>query len=245
MNIYKERPRKGSGTECCLNHYSTGSDSLNHWRRLLPIAFTAENAQKVHAGTKTQTRRLLNPQPPEHVTKLRPYHGCDRRWIDADGSNYCVQSRYRVGDVLWIQQPWRTQKTWDSTKPTELFSNCRIYMDDAPNGAGKLRPGRFLPLRFARPHRYEVTSVRLERVNEISNTDAVAEGVENWCPFGTCNGSGYLAQNHTVTAPVECRCADLRHREAFGMLWNSIHTKLGTQFEDAPWVFAYTFRRIQ
>ena len=128
--------------------------------------------------------------------------------------------RYHVGDVLWVQEPWRTGNSTDKIKPTCLHQETPVYYEGADNapdsGFGKLRPGRFLPLRFARPARYEVTEVRLERVNEISESDAFNEG-----------------------------CADADPIAAFYRLWNSIYDAPGTRFDDKPWVFAYTFKRIQ
>lgn len=221
---YQERPRKGGGNECRLHD--------EQWRRLLPVSFTAENAQKVHAGTKTQTRRLLNPQPDECDGTLvfdfgtfayiragsgLEHHSCDR-W----------RPRYQVGDVMWVQQNWRTERRYDDFKPTQLPDGARIYFEGDISPAddftfGKLRPGRFLPLRFARTNRYEVTEVRLERVNEISEADALAEG---------CRADEYDSGS---------LCA----YEQFNILWNLIHDKSGARFDDKPWVWAYTFRRVR
>ena len=187
---YQERPRKGGGTECLL-----ANDTAPVWRKLLPIALTAENAQKVHTGKKTQTRRLAKKS--KH-----------------DGA---FVARYRVGDVLWIQEPWRTHVCFNSVKPTELNTSRVLFESDGKNDGGKLRPVRFLPLRFARPDRYLVTEVRLERVMAISPEDIRAEG------------------GRICDAP----------RAWFHELWNSIHAAPGSRFEDAPWVFAYTFRRIE
>lgn len=227
---YQERPRKGGGTECRLSPDPATIAPLR-WRRLLPIAFTAANAQKVHAGTKTQTRRLLNPQP-EKMASHSFEHPSEGWWTIGDNTGRIWKPRYRVGDVLWIQEPWRTNAGLDAVKPTLLTAAAPIQHTGDPRRVdlcrdGKLRPGRFLPLRFARPHRYEVTAVRLERVNEISDDDAEAEGCK--------------PENYTE---AQKRGEYLGAANRFALLWNSIHTKPGTRFEDAPWVFAYTFRRI-
>lgn len=234
---YQERPRKGGGTEIhirCVHCADTGRARLGTtgdgmeiteachcersglcWRRLLPVRFTAENAQKVHDGVKTQTRRLLTPQPKD----IAPWAGRDGGFT-FDGVRY--SPRYRVGDALWIQEPWRTHKFQDTKKPTLLPENAAVKYEGKPthdligSDAGKLRPAMFLQLRFARPHRYEVVAVRCERVNRITAKDAEAEG---------CGGG-------------DGSC------DRFGDLWNSIYDAPGARFEDAPWVFAYTFRRV-
>ena len=229
---YQERPRKGGGTEIRLATDTASKDGIK-WRRLLPVSFTAENAQKVHAGTKTQTRRLLNPQP-EKMASHSFEHPSEAWWTIGDNTGRTWKPRYRVGDVLWIQEPWRANAKLDNVKPTALPQDCAIMFQKDELGrfseGGKLRPGRFLPLRFARPHRYEVTAVRLERVNEISEADALAEGVGN--PIGGC----YF--NFQAATPLPTA------RASFGSLWNSIQSAPGTRFEDAPWVFAYTFKQL-
>lgn len=245
---YQERPRKGGGNEAfvaCRSCQGTGKFRLGttgnnmtiselcfackrtggSWRKLVPCAMTASNAQKVHAGTKTQTRRLA----PDAGT-----------WNsgDVEGGGLVRRPRYRVGDVLWVQEPWRTLQCDDLVKPTLLDSisaHVQIHYEGTgkPHDFGKLRPGRFLPLRFARPHRYEVTAVRLERVNEISEADALAEGMTDGMPCGFLDDE---AERPMMVCSSRCR---------FKGLWDSIHDAPGTRFADAPWVFAYTFKQVQ
>ena len=57
-------------------------------------------------------------------------------------------------------------------KPSELPDDAPIFFEISPGRSGKLRRARFLPLRFARPHRYEVVGVRCERVNETDEDSA-------------------------------------------------------------------------
>lgn len=250
-----ERPRKGGGWEiqmpcercggsgvvmfdgCCEPCQGTGRT----WRRLLPITFTAANAERVHAGAKTQTRRLFKFR--EGVVPTQP----DRLIVNEATLPSLLQcARYRVGDVLWIQEPWRTLAHEDSTKPTDLADNTiRSYegtelVSKCDFKLGKLRPGRFLPLRFARPGRYEVTAVRVERVNEISEADARAEGIvaikRSVRTHGRldCYGWEGTKQDEAATTPVF----------AFADLWDSIHKAPGTRFEDGPWVFANTLKKV-
>lgn len=210
MTTYLERPRKGGGWEASLDGGKT-------WNRLMPCDMTADNAQKCFDRAKTQTRRL--------ATKCK-----------ADGA---LMARYKVGDIIWLREPWRTPDILDKRKPIDLPSVvCGVPLSVEYEGCcasklwpigskyrGKLRPARFMPLRFARPARYQVQGVRLEQVNAISRTDVLAEGV---------------ILNHPLTAFT----GQTEARDRFRELWNSIHTKPGTRFEDGPWVWAYTFRRI-
>lgn len=205
MTTYQERPSKGGGWECAIV-----ASSGVEWRKLLPCKFTAENAAKVHARTKTQTRRLVRGE----------YRGVN---TPPTGWEY---PRWPVGTVLWIQEPWRVAKRYDDTKPTELPDFVPIDHGGTDAG-GKLRPAMFLPLRFARTERYFVTDVRVDRVNEISEADARAEGCDGNCPVG------YIPAHQAGPC-----------RYHFAQLWDSIHSAPGATWRDNPWVWVYTFKKI-
>lgn len=225
---YAERQSKHGGNEASLDGGKT-------WPRLLPIVFTAEEAQKVFDGTKTQTRHLVKKGSIQFRTKEMPFAQTwpDDKWWDhrklrPDLLEVAKFGRYRVGDILWVQEPWRTDEAHNKIKPTELPPFLRDEIayegDKKTRQDGKLRPGRFMPLRFSRPARYVVEAVRCERVNEIDEYDA-REEIGGKPPV--CTG------DYPVAISI------------FSALWNSICTKPGTRFEDAPWVFAYTLRRIK
>lgn len=134
--------------------------------------------------------------------------------------------RYKVGDILWVKQNWRTEARFDKVKPSLLPDDAKIYFegDETPDWKrGKLRPAMFLQRRFARPARYEVTGVKCERVDAISWRDAIAEGCE-YCEWAV---------------------AEIQPEESFKFLWNSIHSAPNTRFDDGPFVWCYTFRRVR
>lgn len=229
-STYQERQRTDGKWEATVDGKT--------WHRLLPMSFTAENAQKCFDGQKTQTRRLLNPQPPEGFNRVTclPASG-ETCFSNTAGKSWPVNRtdrfkwllpRYRVGDVLWVQEPWRTHRFQDKRKPIDLPDNVAIKYEGQPthdllgSDAGKLRPAMFLQRRFARPARYQVTAVRCERVNDISGKDIWAEGM--------------------TRAQYEAAAGDLAW---WRQLWNSINTEPGTRFEDGPWTFPYTFRRVR
>jgi len=238
MKTYHERPAHGGGWEACANYQADVRD----WFTLLPCLMTGPNANKCHAGTKGQTRRLLRKQP-KVAAQVGPAD--DRRTAFA-GDGMILKPRFRVGDFFFIQETWRTERRWNKVRPTMLPENAEIrYEADGAalwRKAGKIRPAIFLQNRFARLARYQVTAVRLERVSAISEADALAEGCER------------LPNPHH---PAEDPYADERWRDyitggslhsacaSFRTLWNSIHDAPGTRFEDAPFVFCYDFRRVR
>jgi hypothetical protein len=151
-----------------------------------PILYSAPMIRALLAGTKTQTRRLCKWTP-----ALLP----DGKIL----SNEVVQS----GDRLWVREAWRTFVSLDSTPPRDLLQPGRgagiLYEADDGGLAitavgersmgerddrrafGKLRPGMFMP-RWASRLTQIVTDVRVQRLQDISEEDALAEGIERQDP---------------------------------------------------------------
>lgn len=213
--------------------------------RELPIIFTAESVRAILSGAKTQTRRIINPQPHQKTTLIE-WNDADRAWIPWDWgfgtgvrmTGDPIRSRFRVGDVLWVKEAWRTEElpTGESgirfraddsfrvIENTKAASEAWLSAHIRGNPfAAALRRGNawrsplYMP-RWASRVAREVTEVRAQRVQAISEEDAVAEGFA---------GS-------EVETP----------REQFATAWDRIN---GTR---SPWarndfVFAYTFRRIE
>lgn len=139
------------------------------------------------------------------------------------------------GDRLWVREAWRT--TGDGGRcndmpPRDLQAHEVWYEADghAPSDecAGKLRPSMFMP-RWASRITLEVTGVRVERLQDISEADAMEEGIHQhpatgWFSVPGINGSGTTA------------------RAAYALLWNSIN---GAGSWDAnPWVWCVEFKRM-
>lgn len=169
-----------------------------------PIAFTPVNAAAIHAGQKTQTRRILigpdSPPPP----------------------------RYQRGDQLWVREPWRAPALFDHLTPYELMHGGVPVAFEAEGPAalaspGRLRPGMFLPRKLARIS-LVLTGVRVERLQDISADDALAEGAAWW--------ASRVAPQLLTGTPVEM----------FRALWESIN---GGSWELNPWVVALTFVRVE
>lgn len=158
-----------------------------------PIIFSAPMVKALLAGTKTQTRRILKPQP--DTSKIsKPFHpeprGNRGLWVwmacdDRPGYAYATQDfnvRFAKGDVLYVREAWRTEARFDKTKAGDLPDGALISFeadyDYEPNDGcrGKLRPPIFHRQRDSRLT-LAVSDVRVQRLNDCSEADAVAEGV--------------------------------------------------------------------
>ncbi len=162
-----------------------------------PILFSGPMVRAILDGRKTQTRRIMKHQPPSPSYKLFTPGDERRHWIHADGVNvidggqpYFKCPYGQPGDRLWVRETW--QSFGDSSKitpPVPYSCQVRYEADGAtvwlpvPTGARgvfpaslKSRPSIFMP-RWAARITLQITGVRVERLQDISEHDALAEGV--------------------------------------------------------------------
>jgi hypothetical protein len=181
-----------------------------------PILFSAPMVRALLAGTKTQTRRIAQPKRSiEPMTDECPYG-------------------QPGGDRLWVRESWRADAAYDAMPPRDIPAGSQVWYE-ADTGLpglrglvrqGKLRPGMFMP-RWASRITLEVTEVRVERLQDISEADALAEGiVPGYGGFGLPDGSHFHAADP---------------RESYFSLWEAINGRASV--EANPWVWAVSFRR--
>ena len=190
-----------------------------------PILFSGEMVRAILDGRKTQTRRVIKPQPSAGVRRsvfvlsgLEDGHGRELR---------CPYGR--PGDTLWVRETWASHKYMDDTKPSEFTAGAQMlpvwYRADGVQSdeRGKWRPSIFMP-RWASRITLRVVDVRVEQVQDISEEDAVAEGVTKNLPDGWI-------------------CAE-SHRMIFKRLWNSINGTRGYAWYTNPWVWVVEFEEV-
>lgn len=113
------------------------------------------------------------------------YHGvffaCDDD-VRSDAVNYSRYLPFAAGDRLWVRETWRCEGRYDDFAPREIRPTAPVYFaadpdprDSEPGCAGRLRPSLHMP-RWASRLTLLVTSVRVHRVQDITEEDARAEG---------------------------------------------------------------------
>lgn len=145
-----------------------------------PISFSAPMVRALLAGTKTQTRRALAPD------LFISSSGAVVRMKSAGPATTGIEQAHcpywrEPGDRLWVREAWRTVAEANTLPPRDLTPAHRVWFEsDAPHqpAAGRYRPPMFMP-RWASRITLEVTEVRVERLQDITRGDAMAEG----CPF--------------------------------------------------------------
>lgn len=213
-----------------------------------PILFSAPMVRALLDGRKTQTRRVLKPQPdwlPE-VRSTRNGNGPFFWPVGALGQQcgrpvLAKEARYAVGDRLWVRETWCEGFDYDEDdKPLNCDSGPRIfyaasecprwYDTDADEwrDSPKWRPSIFMR-RAASRLTLTVTDVRVERLQDISEEDAIAEGIEHV----TTTNSGHFYRNFQNP---DC---PLMAYGAYRSLWDSINGD--GAWEANPWVTAISF----
>lgn len=220
-----------------------------------PIRFTADEVRAYFDGRKTQAREPVKPQPAEVVLRsgkapglirLRPTDPC----LSVVGD---VCPFGGPGDRLWVRECWAhyqpvlSIKKADGRLITEISDGCAAYKADGYEtiadlrehlllmlGIGcqaieirgnKWRPSIHMP-RWASRINLDVTAVRVERVQDITEENAIAEGV---VPHAYSWPKG--------TPPNNARDCGGLHRNGFRNLWDSIYAKKGCGWDANPWVW--------
>lgn len=202
--------------------------------------------QAVLEGRKTQTRRMLNPTM--FFQRLETYEGwsnedisawkrsCNRRLYEPQGDtlqqmlDYALSSsRYKLGETIAIAQRYE-----DMAKDDDLFRLCsnilgRILFEKGCHNKMFVRADLM-------PHHIRITNIRVERLQDISNEDCIAEGI-----YPKANGRWYC---YDVVKRVGVSYDPYPDpREAYAALIDKISGK-GT-WESNPWVFVYDFELVK
>lgn len=213
-----------------------------------PMPFSGPMILRLLDGTKTMTRRVIKPQPVE-VSMSRP--GLIRlRKSDACLSTFENASPHPIGSIVWCRETYRTIHDpatciGDALDIDYHADGTERIMDRFKTpGLVKWKSGRFMPKYLSRIT-LEITAVRVERLNSISNEDAIAEGIpQTWGEWGP-NPPAWAEKSigRKFGSPGTHLWDNRTSRENFALLWDEING-LGA-WDRNEWVFRYRFRRIK
>ena len=222
--------------------------------KLHPLLLSKPMVLAFQAGRKRQTRRLILHRHPMGLRPLECRVAYDIApgevigWTNTDPGALFTRSMYQPGtgivchiglpdDFLWVREGFRVLNISGNRMEIQYNADNVIRGLEVPpatvalytgrKSLGRWRPGRFMPLAFSR-YFVQVLNVRHERVGDISEDDAVQEGIERL-------NTGYY-HNYGIGP------AQLTARNSFGTLWESLHGPT-TFFSETPtaWVWAITF----
>lgn len=225
-----------------------------------PILFKGDMVRAILEGRKTKTRRIipeslmqcLSPEdePEKFVEWCRYGQVGDRLWVRetwrivgwTEDGDWCIE--YKDGSEHWFDSVqdidedtsiryWE-QCTDDCIKAQiSEDENGDFRFDDQHPCPTRWRPSIFMP-RWASRITLEIVTVRVERLQEITVTDVLAEGIKQTEP-----DSFYLAPLDGVPDFPWTQAIP-----AFASLWNSINEKRGYGWDTNPWVWVIEFKKI-
>ena len=215
--------------------------------REFPILFSAPMLRAILDGRKTQMRPvmplLLAPGGWKPETIGPGYFNVGRAGdlvptqdmvcLRHAARGTIIPAPWQVGDRLWVREGWRVSSTHDDWSPCAIPAGVDVeYLAD-PGGilTGRGRPSSYMP-RWASRITLEVTAVRVERLQDISEADARAEGDDD---IGPCD--------HSRQSCADIGCCGPGFKGGFCVRWQAKH---GAELWDFnPWVAATTFRMVQ
>lgn len=145
-----------------------------------PILFNTEMVRAILDGRKTATRRLIKPQP-LFKNDIIYRHENGKWYISPDNDNFGeseIKSKYQTGDILYARETW--SYLWSAENPktrrfvyraTDTYSFAEKYI-----AKFKWHPSIHMPKEAARIF-LRVKDVRVERLQEITDEQAIAEGI--------------------------------------------------------------------
>ena len=196
------------------------------------------------SGQKTQTRRVLKYQQirctelpfllfPQSRNESVEQTGFI--WPNAKEQVLALCPYGQPGDRLWVREAWATHVCFDNIPPRDLTTRSIHYQADGKVETGKYRQAFFMP-RWASRILLEVTGVRVERLQDISEEDAKAEGAD--CLI-TANCTA--EQRELLAMPLMDDATP--YRNGYALLWESINGD--GSWEANPWVWVIEFKRLE
>lgn len=201
-------------------------------------------------GSKSQTRRIVKPQP-AYVC------GHDNEDVYHPNEKDLLRCKFGAdGDQLWVRETWRTYASLDYLPPSAIEPGAGVQYEalgtnlhgdkgDYLLGMGKVRPSIFMP-RWASRITLEIVSVRVERLQDIGEDDAKAEGLKGitkdgkLVKYGIPDADGYPGTDDIGWPWEDWRISPV---DAYRKLWESINGP--GSWDENPFVWCISFRRVK
>lgn len=221
-----------------------------------PILFSAPMVRAILDGRKTQTRRVValgtDFQPSKTPGYDWTFRGTRRggrwsgSWQDLRDAEVLALCPFGApGHFLYVRETWRTLRCYDDIKPSDMRSDLPIEYDSdkatvnwpkrQSSPLGVTRPSIHMP-RWASRILLEIRGVRVEKLQDITEEDAQAEGfmLLPATRRAVLSRGGQYGGNCWTTA-----------RAGFQELWDALNAKRGFGWDANPWVWVVEFRQVE
>lgn len=219
----------------------------------IPMLYSTTMVQALIANRKTKTRRTkaleeVNKRANDWVTPLQMPCTSDGKWVFTAEHGEAQQLRIKcpygkVGDVIWVREtfcPTGSDEYLNKETNKPFFYLADVEQEYLPSVNAsmadygwKWKPNLHMPKLACRIF-LEIVSVKVERLQDITEEDAIAEGVEQIADYGT---TGYKL----YTQP-DAAFSDIDAKWSFESLWQSINGE--QSWNDNPWVWVIEFKQI-
>jgi hypothetical protein len=211
-----------------------------------PILFSAPMVRAILEGRKTQTRRALNPQPEGGIQ----YNPCTPHGVLNGRGNVLVCRHGKRGDRLWVRE---THEAYYLTRGEKSYSAGVKYRADDEKRLIQIDALTYQKLnstdskgwtpsihmyRWASRIDLEITGVRVERLHDISDQDAIAEGIDRVGGEFSCSPW----RNYRLGKPGEMNMHCASPQRSYMTLWESING--AGAWNENPWVWVIEFKKI-
>jgi hypothetical protein len=208
------------------------------------ILFSADMVRAILLGKKTQTRREIKPQPIDDTMGSSCFY--DGKFTSAYRNDIFHETwtnqfildwaKFQVGDEIYVKENFRLPVGFHKYTPSRaasLKTKPIIYYEAngvLGFGVGRFRPSLFMPEKLARIW-LKITGVRLQRLWDIDNEEAIAEGIQvqedgknypKYSDYPESGGPGFFFP-----------------ADSFHSLWTKIYGQESTKAN--PWVWVYEF----
>lgn len=220
-----------------------------------PILFSDPMVRAIIERRKTMTRRIVKPQPTLGRSQTGPQWVHETKYCttilnDTSGpwsllANECPHGQ--PGDRLWVRETFRIvdfdlkNGDWDGRVEYRADNTMSLQRFHLPNGEDTRtgwRPSIHMP-RWASRITLEIESVRVERLQELTEVDAISEGVESIRALPSMRGQARGRSYRDYDMGIGFHQA----RQSFRSLWNAVHGPESWALN--PWVWVIRFNLVE
>ena len=228
--------------------------------RFKPILFSTPMVQAILDGRKSQTRRIVKPMrgmqsewlSMDLINKVKEGQIVKGGWqmFHPNGGEKSplgwIKSNYQIGDILWVRETWQQEceliqiaggdwsNAYLNATGNYVYKSDNIILPSETETFSKWKPSIFMPKEACRIF-LKVTDVRVERLQDISEKDAKAEGIER-------DKNGFMPTPDKFWA-FDGSALFNSAKDAFAHLWKKINRE--NSWKENPWVWVYTFERVE
>ncbi|WP_417200083.1 hypothetical protein [Bizionia sp.] len=200
--------------------------------KYIPILFSTNMVQAILEGRKTQTRRVIKNFPnSDEAINLKDVYEHSPEYF------YEVSPYGKPGDILWVRETFRKVNHYGfdyefhQYKAGGTSAHCEVIDMDQLLHDDKWKPSIHMPKAACRIF-LKITDVRVERLQDISEQDAIAEGIEKL-------GASFGYRNYLNKAGLPVSWYSSYH--SFQSLWENINGS--DNWKSNPWVWVISFER--